>query len=91
KTDNQKNISTQNCLVPTADMMFQYTKERHYSDVKTLAFHIVQSFKRGEVTTEQAQAIGVETMKRIFGDKYEYIVATHNDTEHIHNVRPERA
>ena len=85
KTDNQKNISTQYCLVPTADKMFQFTKERHYSNVKTLAFHIIQSFKRGEVTPEQAQAIGVETMKRIFGDKYEYIVATHNDTGIIHN------
>ena len=85
KTDNQKNISTQYCLVPTADKMFQFTKDTHYSNVKTLAFHIIQSFKRGEVTTEQAQAIGVETMKRIFGDKYEYIVATHNDTGIIHN------
>ena len=85
KTNNQKDISTINCNIGTAEKMFTYTRKKHFSDVNILAFHIVQSFKVGEVTTEQAQAIGKELMNRLLGDKYEVIIATHSDTKCIHN------
>ncbi len=85
KTDNQKNISCHSCDFKTAEKMFEYTRNKHYSNVKILAFHVVQSFKKGEVTPEQAQAIGRKTMSRFLGGEYEYIIATHNDTECIHN------
>ena len=54
KTNDQRDISTQFCTVPTVDTMFQFTKERHYSNVKNLGFHIVRSFKVGEETTDLA-------------------------------------
>ena len=91
KTDNQKNISCHSCDFKTAEKMFEYTRNKYNSNVKLLAFHVVQSFKKGEVTPEQAHAFGREPMSRFLGEEYEYIIATHNNTEHIHNVRPERA
>ena len=35
--------------------MFEFTRKKHNSNVKLLAFHVVQSFKKCEVTPEQAQ------------------------------------
>ena len=85
KTNNQKNISCHSCDFKTAEKMFEFTRKKHNSNVKLLAFHVVQSFKKCEVTPEQAQVIGRETMSRFLGGKYEFIIATHNDTECIHN------
>ena len=85
KTENQKNIICQNCNHKTAHKVFELTREQLNPNIKNLAFHFIQSFKAGEVTVEQAQEIGMETMKRFLGDEYEFVMATHNDTEHIHN------
>ena len=85
KTNFQTYISTEHCGVNTAHRMFEMTKKRHRSNVDNLAFHIVQSFKKGEVTPEQALEIGKETMKRFLGNEYEFIIATHTDTGKIHN------
>jgi hypothetical protein len=51
-----------------------------------VAYHGYQSFKDGEVTPEECHAIGVETAKRLWGDRYEVIVTTHLNTKtHLHN------
>ena len=50
-----------------------------------LAYHLEQSFKPGEVTPEIAHQIGVELARELFGDKYEVVVATHTDKDHIHS------
>ena len=50
-----------------------------------LGFHAIQSFKAGEVTAEQAHEIGLETMRRMLGGKYEFVIATHVDKTCIHN------
>ena len=49
------------------------------SNVENLAFHAIQSFKKGEVTAEQAHEIGLETMKRMLDDQYEFVLTTHVD------------
>ena len=49
-----------------------------------LAFHGYQSFKEGEVTPDIAHEIGVKFVSEIFKD-YEVVVATHQNTNHIHN------
>lgn len=54
-------------------------------NVELLAFHAIQSFKKGEVTPEQAHEIGMETMKRWLKDEYEFVIATHVDKNCIHN------
>ena len=85
KTDNHKNISCCYCDYRTAEKMFARTKTHHSQNMKNLAFHMIQSFKISEVTPEQAHDIGAETMRRFLGNQYEFIVATHSDTNHVHN------
>jgi hypothetical protein len=50
-----------------------------------LAYHGYQSFQPGEVTPEQAHQIGVELARRMWGDRFEVVVSTHLDHDHIHN------
>lgn len=50
-----------------------------------IAFHGYQSFAPGEVTPEQAHEIGVELAQQLWGDRFQVVVATHLDREHIHN------
>ncbi len=49
-----------------------------------LAQHMIQSFKPGEVTPEQAFEIGRELCEKFLGDAYQYILAVHTDKQHIH-------
>ena len=48
-------------------------------------YHIIQSFVPGEVTPEEAHAVGVTFAERLLGDRYEVIVATHLNKAHLHN------
>lgn len=67
-----------------ADMMA--TKRRWAkTGRKRKGYHIIQSFAPGEVTPEQAHAVGVEFAQRLLGERYEVIVGTHLDKEHLHN------
>lgn len=52
---------------------------------KILAYHGYQSFLPGEVTPDQAHKIGIELAKRLWGDKYQVLVTTHLDKNHLHN------
>ena len=50
-----------------------------------LGYHFIQSFQPGEVTPEQAHAIGLEFAKRLFGKRYEVVISTHLNKHHLHN------
>ena len=52
---------------------------------KRKGYHIIQSFAPGEVTPEEAHAVGVELAQRLLGDRYEAIVATHLNKAHLHS------
>lgn len=60
------------------------TKEYYCKKDGVLAYHGYQSFKEGEVTPDIAHEIGVKFVEEMFKD-YEVIVATHQNTNHIHN------
>ncbi len=62
----------------------KFTKERYLKIDGILAFHAYQSFKEGEVSADVAHEIGVRFAEEMFGD-YEVVVATHQNTNHIHN------
>ena len=62
----------------------KFTKEQYGKIDGILAFHGYQSFKEGEVTANIAHEIGVKFAEEMFGD-YEVVVATHQNTNHIHN------
>ena len=48
-------------------------------------FHAVQSFVKGEITPEQAHEIGMKLAEELWGDKFQVVVTTHLNTNHIHN------
>ena len=85
KTDRRMFVSTINCSKqdPYGDMMA--TKRRFGKLGGNVAFHAFQSFKTGEVTPEEAHAIGLETARRMWGDEYQIVVTTHLNTENVHN------
>lgn len=50
-----------------------------------MAFHAYQSFKPGEVTADHCHQIGVELARKLWGGRFEVIVATHLNTGCLHN------
>ena len=85
KTDGKLLVSSYGCAVETADIEFSWTR-RHAIDKGTnLGRHLIQAFQPGEVTPEQAHEIGMELAKEILGGKYEFVLTTHIDKDHVHN------
>lgn len=50
-----------------------------------IAYHAYQSFKPGEVTPEKCHAIGVELAKELWGKKFQVMISSHMNCEHLHN------
>ena len=85
KTDGKLLVSSYGCTAETADIEFAWTR-RHAIDKGTnLSRHLIQAFQPGEVTPEQAHEIGMELAKEILGGKYEFVLTTHIDKDHVHN------
>lgn len=86
KTDQELFVTGINCEAENAYETMTETKRQFGKSGKVVAYHGYQSFKEGEVTPEECHAIGVETAKRLWGDRYEVLVTTHLNTEsHLHN------
>ena len=73
-----------NCTLDNAFLQMQATKQRWDKYGGILGYHIVHSYAPGEVTPEQAHEAGVEFAQRLLGDKYEAVVCTHTDRDHLH-------
>ena len=73
-----------NCTVETAYAEMQATKRRWNKCGGILGYHIIHSYAPGEVTPQEAHAAGVEFARRLLGERYEAVVATHLDREHLH-------
>ncbi|MEF2658396.1 relaxase/mobilization nuclease domain-containing protein [Dysosmobacter sp.] len=76
-------INCESCETAFAEM--QATKQRFGKLGGVVGYHFIQSFAPGEVTPEQAHAIGVVFARRLFGDRYEVVIGTHLDKAHLHN------
>lgn len=50
-----------------------------------VAYHAYQSFKPGEATPELCHRLGVELAQKMWGDRYQVLVATHFNTGTYHN------
>ena len=89
KTDEKLLVSSFGCSVETAAKEFDWTRETAVQhgmpDVKIIARHVIQSFDIGEASPEVAHEIGKQFADEMLGGKYEYVLATHVDREHIHN------
>lgn len=85
KTEKLLFVSALNCPSKQAYEWMTATKMRYGKMKGNTAYHGYQSFMPGEVTPEEAHAIGIETAKRMWGDEYEVLIATHLNTESTHN------
>lgn len=85
KTERQHYVSGINCAPEIARDEMQMVKRQFGKEGGIIAYHGYQSFAPGEVTPEQAHEIGVELARRLWGEKFQVVVATHLDREHIHN------
>ncbi|HEL1259040.1 relaxase/mobilization nuclease domain-containing protein [Streptococcus equi] len=85
KTNDEIYVTTHLCSRENAHKEFELTKKQFNSRTKTLAHHLIQSFVPEEVSFEEAHQVGIELCEKILGDKYEYVLATHIDKDHIHN------
>ena len=85
KTDRKMYVSTINCPKQDPYGAMMATKRRFGKLGGNVAYHAFQSFKTGEVTPEEAHAIGLETARRMWGDEYQIVVTTHLNTENVHN------
>ena len=85
KTDGKLLVSSFGCAAETADIEFEWTR-RHSIDKGThLGRHLIQAFEPGEVTPEEAHRIGMELAREVLGGKYEFVLTTHIDKDHVHN------
>ena len=85
KTEKQYYVSGINCTVETAIQEMKITKKQYSKEDGILGFHAFQSFAEGEVTPEVAHAVGVRLAEEMWGDRFEVVVSTHLNTNHIHN------
>lgn len=85
KTGDEIYVTTHLCSRENAHKEFELTKKQFNSRTKTLAHHLIQSFVPEEVSFEEAHQVGIELCEKILGGKYEYVLATHIDKDHIHN------
>ena len=86
KTEQFFFTSALNCSsVDTALSEMMETKQQFGKMGGVLGYHFIQSFAPGEVTPEQCHALGVELAKQMWGNRFQVIVTTHLDKEHLHN------
>lgn len=86
KTDEMKYVSSVNCLPETAYEEMIATKNRfNKGKEKIIGYHLIQSFAEGEVTPEVAHELGLEYVNEVFGKDFEVVVATHLNTDNVHN------
>ena len=85
KTEQQLLVDTFGCTADTAKHDFDYALCRTKSSDKNQAYHLIQSFAKGEVSHEEAHRIGIELADKLLGGRYSYVVATHTDKGHPHN------
>jgi len=84
-SEDKRFVTGVNCSPETGLDEMTATKNLYHKTDGRLYYHLVQSFPSGyEIEPELAHKIAVELAEKAFG-KYECVVATHIDREHIHS------
>ncbi|MEG1985245.1 MAG: relaxase/mobilization nuclease domain-containing protein [Oscillospiraceae bacterium] len=82
----QSFVSGVNCLPETARDEMLAVKKQYGKNEGVMAYHGYQSFAPGEATPELAHKIGVSLAKKLWGNEFQVVVATHLDKlNHLHN------
>ena len=83
--EDRRLVSGWNCTAQSVCSEMQLTKERFHKTDGRQYYHFVQSFdKQDDLSPQEVHAIGLELAQREFPN-FEVLVATHMDTEHLHN------
>ena len=91
KTDNGQLIYSYEFNPDTVDAEFALSKREYFQitgrtqENDIIAYQVRQSFKPGEITPEEANAVGYEFAKQFTKGNHAFIVCTHIDKKHIHN------
>lgn len=85
KTEKMMYVSGVNCNPNTAIQQMQDTKKRFNKEGGIISYHLIQSFEGKEVSPEKCHKLGLQYAKELFGDDYEFVVATHLNTDNVHN------
>ena len=84
KTDRKMFVGGINCSAQNAYAEMIAVQQRFGLRGKVVGYHGIQSFREGEVTPEQAFAIGKETARQMWGDRYQVLVTVHLNTDNVH-------
>ncbi|MCL1877316.1 MAG: relaxase/mobilization nuclease domain-containing protein [Defluviitaleaceae bacterium] len=91
KTQNGYMVGAYQCNSLTADLEFADSKHEYFLNTgrkpegDILVYHVRQSFKPGEISTEAAQEMGRLLAMELTGGNHAFVVATHDNTAHVHN------
>ena len=101
KTEEMKLVTGLNCTADLdyaynqmSNVFEKFAKERfckksinneNFGKQKIRLHHYIQSFKPDEISPEEANKIGVEWARKVFGENHQVLVTTHVDKNHIHN------
>ena len=85
KTQNGVLVGSHNCNADTALQEMLATKRKFGKIDKRQGYHFIISFKKQEVRPETAMEITQKFMERYFGDDFQCLYATHDNTEHVHS------
>ena len=83
--EDRRLVSGWNCTAQSVCSEMQLTKEHFHKTEGRQYYHFVQSFdKQDDLSLQEVHAMGLELARREFPN-FEVLVATHVDTEHLHN------
>lgn len=85
KTEKQFFVTGVNCDPDTARDEMLIAKEQWQDESEIVCYHGYQSFKQGELTPGVAHEVGVKLAEKMWGGRFQVIVATHLNTECLHN------
>ena len=78
-------VTGSNCVPRSSYLEMMTTKQRFKKTDGRQFYHFVQSFSESDdLTPQEVNAIGLELAQRAFPG-YEVVIATHIDTNHLHN------
>ena len=78
-------MGSHNCGVDTALQEMLSVKRKYGKTDKRQGYHFIISFKKQEVRPETAMEITQKFVERYFGDDFQCLYATHDNTQHVHS------
>lgn len=85
KTQRGALVGSHNCNVDSVLQEMLATKRKFGKMDKRQGYHFIISFKKQEVRPEAAMEITQKFVERYFGDDFQCLYATHDNTEHVHS------